>query len=204
MSRQLFACGMEAPNCCATGGSEQKNRGANDDSHALIDGGRKSSELARSVEPLAGDPAEDLYRLGNVFDPLLAHWFEAQRELVFDMVDNRPGNGDASWLGQLLEPCRNIDAVAVAVFFLDDHIAEIDADPQIDALAGNEPIIPFGHAALKADRALHGIDNAAEFRQQAVAHQLENAAVMPRDLWLEQFLAVGAQPFKGVRLVLLH
>lgn len=120
------------------------------------------------------------------------------------MVNNGPRNGNASRLCQLLEPCRNVDAIAVAVFVLDDDVTEIDANAHVNLLARRHTTIPFGHNALKADRALHRIDDAAEFGQQAIAHQLENAAVMLGNLRLEQLLPMSAKALKRPRLVLLH
>ena len=64
--------------------------------------------------------------------------------------------------------------------------------------------VALGHTALHGDRARHRIDDTAEFRQKAVAHQLEDAAVVPGDLRLEQLLAVRAQALEGIRLILLH
>ena len=54
--------------------------------------------------------------------------------------------------------------------------------------------VALGQAALQADRAFDRVDDAAELGQQAVAHQLEDAPVMARDLRLEQLLAARLQP----------
>ena len=64
--------------------------------------------------------------------------------------------------------------------------------------------VALGQAALEDDGAFDRIDDAAELRQQAVAHQLEDAAVMLVDLRLEQLLAVRAQPLERPGLILLH
>src|SRR5262249_22964753 len=60
------------------------------------------------------------------------------------------------------------------------------------------------HLALQDDRALHRLDDAGELGQQTVAHQLEDAAMVAGDLWLEQILAMGSQAGECPSLVLLH
>src|SRR5207248_5394782 len=40
--------------------------------------------------------------------------------------------------GHGFEPCGDVDAVAVDVVAVDDHIAEIDPDPEFDALGGRD------------------------------------------------------------------
>ena len=85
-------------------------------------------------------------------------------------------------LGHRLQPRGDVDAVAVDVAALDDHVAEVDADAQHDARA------PRGKSALASampllqfDRAVHRIDRAGELDQHAVAHQLDDAAAMLGD-----------------------
>ena len=114
------------------------------------------------------------------------------------------GHGDAARIGQSLQPCGNVDAVAMAIVAFDDHVAEIYAHAQVDALAIAQAGVASGHAALQDDCAFDRIDDAAEFHQQAVAHQLEDAAVVLGDRWLEQLLAVRTQPFERAGLILLH
>jgi hypothetical protein len=44
---------------------------------------------------------------------------------------------------------------------------------------------------LDFDGTLHGLDDAGELDQRAVAHQLDDAAAMRGDLGVDQFLSVG-------------
>ena len=64
--------------------------------------------------------------------------------------------------------------------------------------------VTLRHAFLEDDSTLNRIDDAAELGQKAVAHQLEDAAIVLFDLRLEQFLAVRAQAREGACLILLH
>ena len=113
-------------------------------------------------------------------------------------------NRDAAGFGQLLQPGRDDHAFAVAVLVLDDHVAEIDAHAHVDALPVGEAIVPLGHLPLEQHRAFDGIHDAAEFGQQAVARQLEDAAVMPGDFGFEEVFPVRAQAFERIRLIILH
>ena len=86
---------------------------------------------------------------------------------------------------------------------LDDHFAEVDADTNHDALILGRASLPLSHAALDIDGALDRIDDASELRQNAVAHELEDAAAMLRYLRFNQFKPVGLQPLEGFRFILL-
>jgi hypothetical protein len=57
---------------------------------------------------------------------------------------------------------------------LDNHLAEIDADAQIDAVVFGEAGVPLRHAALDLDGAFDRVDHAAKLGEKAVAHQLED------------------------------
>ena len=122
----------------------------------------------------------------------LTGWRPRKRKpacLVLDLVEGVAGNDDAAGLGERLEPRGDVDAVAVDVVALDDHVAEIDADPELDALVLGRIGVALGHAALDRERALYGVDHARELDQGAIAHQLDDAAVAGGDLGLDQLLA---------------
>src|SRR6266446_9003691 len=74
-----------------------------------------------------------------------------------------------SRIGQGFDPRRDVDAVAVEVVALDDHVAEIDADAQLDAAVRRDTRVPLGHRLLHRDRATHRIDDAGKLHQHAVA-----------------------------------
>ena len=73
------------------------------------------------------------------------------------------GETDGAGLGDTFQSRGNIDAVAhqVAVALL-DHIAEMDADPELDAALGRQASVALDHAVLHLDGAAHGIDDASE------------------------------------------
>jgi len=65
-------------------------------------------------------------------------------------------------LGECLQACRDIHTVAEDVVFLNDHVAQVDADAKLDPLGGRDGRIALGHAALHIHRAAHRINHAGE------------------------------------------
>ena len=97
-----------------------------------------------------------------------------------------------------------IHALAVTIFAFDDHFSQIDSNSNFDAFAFGHARIALDHAALESNRTFDSIDNAAEFRQQTVPHQLEDAPMVLLDLRLEQLLSASPHPVKSSRFVRLH
>ena len=54
----------------------------------------------------------------------------------------------------------------------------MDADAKLDAALGRHAGVPFDHRVLNFHRAAHGVDDAAELDESAVAGALDDAAVM--------------------------
>ena len=75
----------------------------------------------------------------------------------------------------------DIDAIAhqVAVALL-DHIAEMDADAELDATLGRKTSVALDHAVLHLDGAAHGIHDASELYEDSVTRPLHYATVMQR------------------------
>ena len=109
-----------------------------------------------------------------------------------DVVVNACWRRTPRRLGQGFDPRGDVDAVAVDVVALDDHVAEIDADAQLDAVVRRDIRVPLGHRLLHLDRAAHRIDDAGKLHQHAVAGGLDDAAVVLGDLRIDE--ARGAAP----------
>ena len=133
-----------------------------------------------------------------------AHRLEAEGKLFLDFPGDLGRNADAARLRDLLEPRRDVDALAKPVLALDNHFAEIDSDANLNALVFWDVSVALSEPALDADGAFDGVHDRAEFGQHAVAHELEDPPVMERDLRLEQLLASGHQPLMRALLVALH
>jgi hypothetical protein len=130
---------------------------------------RRGAGVANPVDP---------DRPGNVFDLLLAQILEGKGQPIAHVVVDRIGDEHPAGIGQGFDPCGDVDAVAIEIVALDDHIAEIDADAKLDAPIGGNLGIALGHRALHLDRAAHRVDDAGKLDQHAVAGGLDDAAVM--------------------------
>ena len=148
--------------------------------------------------------AEDANRPGDVLEALFPHVLERDVEAVADLVAHGGGDADAAGGRQLLQAGRNVDAVAEDVAVLDDHVAEVDADPELDPARRRNVRVAPRHSALDFGGALHGVGNALEFHQHAVAGGLDDAALALGDRGVEELDPVGLEPREGARLVGFH
>ena len=87
---------------------------------------------------------------------------------------------------------------------LDNHLAEVDPDSHFDAPLLGQRGVALRQAPLQGRSAFDRVNHAAELREQAVTHELEDAPMLPFDLWFKEILPMRAQPMKGIRLILLH
>src|SRR5438874_9127124 len=106
--------------------------------------------------------------------------------------------------GHGFEPCGDVDAVAVDVVAVDDHIAEIDPDPEFDALGRRDARAPFAHRFLHLGRAAHRVDDAAELDQHAVAGSLDDAAIVLGDTRIDKLGPQRLESRQGAFLVRPH
>ena len=87
------------------------------------------------------------------------------------------GKTDRAGLGDALQSRGDIDAVAhqIAVALLDD-VAEMNADAEDDAAILGHAGVALDHRVLNFDGAAHGVDDAAELDDRAVAGALDDRA----------------------------
>jgi hypothetical protein len=104
--------------------------------------------------------------------------------------------------GNAFQSCGDIDTVAhqIAVALL-DHVAEMDADPELDAPFRRQARISLDHAVLDFDGATYGVDDASELKKDAISRPLYDAAVMQSDGGIKQIAAESPEPRKCPLLV---
>jgi hypothetical protein len=153
-----------------------------------------------AVEPQAIHP----HRPADVLDLVLASEIEGPIELALQMVIGRARHHQAAWLGQLLQPRRDIDAIAIDIAIHQRHIAQIEPNPKHNALGLRQSGVVRGHGLLDLGCANHRIDHAVEDDECTVAHQLDNAAMVAGDGGIGQFGPDGTQPRDSAGLVGLH
>ena len=158
-------------------------------------GARCCRSVANPVDP---------HRPGDVLDLLLAKILKDKGQAVADMVMNGIGDEDAAGIGQGFDPGGDVDAVAIEVVALDDHVAEIDADAQFDAVVRRDARVALGHRLLHRDGTAHRIDDAGKLHQQAVAGGLDDAALVLGDLRIDELAAQRLEAFERAFLVRPH
>jgi hypothetical protein len=148
--------------------------------------------------------AVHLHRTGNVLDRLCAKILKGETELVRDLVANDPADADRARIGHHLESGRDVDAIAENVVAIDDDVADVDADPEIDSLLRRRACIALGHATLHVDCTAHSIDHAGKLQQKAIPGGLDDATTVLSDLWVDQFTSMGLQRRQRAAVVATH
>jgi len=140
----------------------------------------------------------------DVLQVLRSQTAVTQRQLVLHLIVGLPGNADTAALGDSFETGRDVDAVSVEIIALDDHVAEMHADAKCHLAVAARAAVARRHGPLDFGRAVDALDDAGEFRQQAVAHQLHCPAAMLGDRRVDHLRAMLVQQGGRARLVLAH
>jgi hypothetical protein len=141
-------------------------------------------------------------RFGNVPELFRAEIDDGEIEPPFDLPIGVLGQTDCARLANALQSRGDVDAIAhqVAVGLL-DHVAEMDADAEIDAAVVRHPNIAVDEAILHRYGAAHGLDHAAELDEATVASALHHPAVVDGDGRVDQLTTQRAQPRQSSVLV---
>ena len=83
-------------------------------------------------------------------------------ELVPDLVVYGVRDANCAGLGERLEPGGDIDAIAENVVAIDDDIAKVDADPDLETALRRKRLIDRVRGTLHLDRAAEGGDDAGK------------------------------------------
>ena len=122
-------------------------------------------------------PLPDRNRSIDVFDLDSAAILESAINAIADAFVNDRGDAYAARVGERLQPRRDIDAVAINIVSVNDHVAEIDADAKLDGgCAGWQDAA--SDRILDRDGAFDGVDDTGEIDERPVADQFHDAAVM--------------------------
>jgi hypothetical protein len=143
------------------------------------------------------------HRLCDVLESWFSQILETNIDLSFDLPIRIVRQADTSGLRVAFKPCGNVDAVPVDIVGVDHHIAQVDANSEIEAHLVLVGLLP-GDAVLPSDGARDSVYDASEFHQNAVAHQLNYA---PSMLGNEGFDHERSQPLEArerAHFVLAH
>jgi hypothetical protein len=122
----------------------------------------------RKVEPV------NVHWPPNILEALLAAIDEFGRHLALHLPPGVLGNRDTARFGDALDTSCDIDAVAKNVVALDNDVAHVDADSELDRISFITGVRP--KLSLNFDGTGHRVHGAREFHQRAVAHQLDDTA----------------------------
>jgi hypothetical protein len=105
----------------------------------------------------------DPNRLDDVLECRLAEIVDREIKPRAHLTVSVLGKTNGAGQRDSLQASGDIDAVAhkVAVAFLDD-VAEVNADPELDAPVRWHACVPLDHRVLDFHGAAHGVDDAAE------------------------------------------
>jgi hypothetical protein len=87
---------------------------------------------------------------------------------------------------------------------LNDHVAEVYANAELDALIRRDTRIALSHFPLDLCPAADGIRHARKFRQKAVAGVLNDPAPVLLDLRIDQLPKMGFEPLVRPLLIRSH
>ena len=123
-----------------------------------------------------------MHRLGDVLEVLRPEVGHLKLDPGLDLPVGVFGQTNLARLANPFEPRRDVHAVAheIAVILL-DHVAQMNAGAELNALLRRHSCVTLDHAALHLDGAAHGIDHAAELDENAVARALHDAAMVDGD-----------------------
>ena len=114
---------------------------------------------------------------------------------VFRQTD-RAGFGDAFQSRGYIDPVARQIAIALL-----NHIAEMDADAELDASLGPQTGVALDHTILHLDGAAHPVDHAPEFNENPVAGAFDHAPVMHGDGRINQIAPESPEPRQCAILV---
>jgi hypothetical protein len=112
-------------------------------------------------------------------------------------------DADAARFRQTLQPRRDVYPVAVNLFAVDDHIAQVHAYPELHPSLGCDARVLNLESSLDLDGAIYRLDHAGEFRQHAVTGRIDES---PAVSFYERVdnLAMGRQGAKSRSLIVTH
>jgi hypothetical protein len=148
--------------------------------------------------------AKDTMRSRDVFELLLAVVLEGKLKPTSQVLVNPTRNTDSARLAQDLKPGRHIDTVTEDVFVLNDDVALVHPDPELDPLVHRQFSIALGHSSLDSHRAAHSLHSAWVLDENPISGRLDDAPVILGDVGIDHFTSNGFNSTKRSPLILAH
>src|SRR5216683_28163 len=186
------------------GGDERQSRKREDASAPVFSQGllRRLGGCASGGPALHHHPVHT-DRLSDVLDRLCAVILVSEPEFVLYLRVHGIRDADAAGFGEALEARGDVDAVAVDLFAVDHHVAEVDADAELHPALGWQRSVLSLECGLDLDGALDRIHDARELGEYTITGGVDEPSVMLLHQRIDQ-LAMGGQSAKSRLLVLPH
>ena len=141
-------------------------------------------------------------RIGDILEVDRAEVADCRVEPPLNQPKRLLGETNTSWLADAFKTRRDVDGIAhqVAVGLL-DHVAQVNANAELDPALIRQACITLGHAVLQLDSATHGADHAAKLDEAAVAGALDDAPVMRVNGGIDEIAPQPPQPRQRANLV---
>jgi hypothetical protein len=177
----------------------QHGKGPNADRHrARLRGPAHRPRTASEIHHVSDD------RPSDILDPLLARVGERDVEAAVHLVAHGLRHADAAGRSKRLQPGRDVDAVAEDVVAFGDHVAEVDADAELEPVVCRRQRIAAGERALDRNGAAQRCIGAAELGQEPVTGRFHDAAAIRGNGRIDDLAAHRAQARERARVIVFH
>ena len=140
----------------------------------------------------------------TVLELVLAHVLESDVEAIADIVHHRRRHCHPAGPADAFDAGGDVDPIAENVTILDDHVAEVDADSELDApVFGNFDVAAL-HFALHRKRTFDRVDHAWKFGEDPVPGELDDPPVALRNARLDDFAAAMVERGQRADLIGPH
>jgi hypothetical protein len=94
---------------------------------------------------------------------------ECDVEFALHILMHAAGHANTAGLGEPFQPRRHVDAVAEDVFFINDDVADVNADAKLDTAIFGNYSITLSHGTLDFHGATGCVDRTGKLDQSTVA-----------------------------------
>ena len=129
---------------------------------------------------------------------------EGDIEPVGDLIVHRRCHADAADIGEPFNARRDVHSVAENVVVLENDVAQINADTELDLAIPGDIAVASRHSLLNFDGAAHRVGDTLKLDQHPVACGLDDVAVVLGNAGIDQLDAMGPEPRQRPHLVNLH
>src|SRR5262245_22466023 len=104
------------------------------------------------------------------------------------------GDANAPRLRDAFQSCRQVHAIAEDVATVDDDVANVDPNAELDPPFLRHVSIAFGHSSLNINGTSHRVYDTAELSQQPVSGVLDNPPTVLNDFRINERAQVILEP----------